>query len=557
MLCYNMKKKHVAIIVVLVALALMLVLSFVMHPLEGPMPSWLSILPPIVAITMALLTREVLSSLFVGILTGTFIMSLYDGCVAGEAFGKGLLRVVDTYIIGALNEPDHIMIIVFTLLIGGMVRILSINGGMHGIVEWLSRKAKTPKSGQLAAYLMSFFIFFDDYANTLVVGNTMRPVTDKLHVSREKLAYIVDSSSAPMVSIAFITTWIGAELSYIQNGIDAIGLDVSPYSVFISSLGYSFYPLLTLLFIFIVILSGRDFGPMLKSERLAREKGFEETKVSADVPDKQSHMIDALLPLGVLIVGTIAGLVVTGYDKSIWSGDSSFFTKLSATIGNSNSYLALLWSSLVALITAIFITFLRGSYKFGKLMEETVEGFKLMFTAVVILTMAWSIALVTKDMHTADFVSQLLVKWSVVPEILPALTFVLAFFIGFSTGTSWGTMAILYPLVLPSIWMLSQSQGLEYDACMRLFNIVVATVLAGAVLGDHCSPISDTTIMSSTACSCNHILHVRTQMPYALVVGSVSLIVLIPVSFGMPSWIAFVMAIAGLYAIVRFVGKKV
>ncbi len=549
-------KKRVAIIVVIVALLLFLGLSFLFPPLEGPMPLWLSILPPIVAITMALLTREVLSSLFVGIFTGTFIMSLYDGNVAGEAFGKGLLRVVDTYIIGALNEPDHIMIIVFTLLIGGMVRILSINGGMHSIVEWLSRKARTPKSGQLAAYIMSFFIFFDDYANTLVVGNTMRPITDKLRVSREKLAYIVDSSSAPMVSIAFITTWIGAELSYIQNGIEAIGLDESPYSIFISSLGYSFYPLLTLLFIFIIILSGRDFGPMLKSEKQARIKGFEENN-SDEVTGKSSHKIDALLPLGVLIAGTIAGLVLTGYDRSVWSGDDSFLTKLSVTIGNSNSYLALLWSSLAALITSILVTLLRGSFKFGKLMEETVEGFKLMFTAVVILTMAWSVALVTKDMHTAEFVSQLLVKWAVAPEIIPALTFLLAFFIGFSTGTSWGTMAILYPLVLPSIWMLSQSHGLDYDACMRLFSIVVATVLSGAVLGDHCSPISDTTIMSSTACSCNHILHVHTQMPYALVVGITSLIVLVPVSFGMPSWIAFVVAIAVLYTIVRVVGKKV
>ena len=547
-------KKRIAIISTLAIIVLMVVLSCVLPPISCEMPLWLSVLPPLVAITMALLTREVLSSLFVGILTGTFIMSLFDGATPISALLSGFLRIVDTYIIGALTDSDHVMIIVFTLIIGGMVRILSINGGMHAIVNWLSKRASTPRAGQIATYLMSLVIFFDDYANTLVVGNTMRPITDRLRISREKLAYLVDSSSAPMVAVAFITTWIGAELSYIQNGIDAVGLDVSAYSVFLHSLSYSFYPLLTLIFMLIIVVSQRDFGPMLVAERKARAATVENENPSK--AQENFHAIDALLPLLVLIFGTIAGLFITGYDELIWTGDKSFVTKLSATVGNSNSYVALLWSSLFALMVAIAMTMLRGKHKFGKLMEETVEGFKSMITAVVILTLAWSIALITKDMHTAEFVSQLLVKWSVLPEIIPAVTFVLAFFIGFSTGTSWGTMAILYPIILPSSWLLAETQGLDAETCMNLFNIVVATVLAGAVLGDHCSPISDTTIMSSTASGCDHISHVRTQMPYALTVGAISLVVLVPVSFGMPSWVAFVVATVVMWAIVRFVGKK-
>jgi Na+/H+ antiporter NhaC len=207
---------------------------------------------------------------------------------------------------------------------------------------------------------------------------------------------------------------------------------------------------------------------------------------------------------------------------------------------------------------AIVVTLLRGSLTFAKVMEEMVEGFKSMFNAVLILTMAWSIALVTKDMHTAEFVSQLLLKWSLSPAVVPVLTFLLAALIGFSTGTSWGTMAILYPLILPSSWLLCQEQGLTAETTMPLFYNVVASVLAGSVMGDHCSPISDTTIMSSLASSCNHLQHVSTQMPYALTVGGVALLIgVLPTALGLPSWIAFLMGFMVLWLIVRMVGKKV
>ena len=553
----RMKKKWIVLVVLLVLIVGM-VLLYVFGPVTGPMPLWMSILPPLVAIVMALLIKEVISSLFVGILTGTFLMALYGGASPASALGGGLLRVVDTYVVGSLFDADHVTIIVFTLIIGGMVRIITANGGMQGVVNWLSRRARGARSGQLMTFLMDLCIFFDDYSNTLVVGNTMRPIADKLKVSREKLAYIVDSTSAPVVAVAFVTTWIGAELSYIQDGINAIGLESSAYSVFFHSLAYSFYPFLTLGFVLMIILSGRDFGPMLKAERKARLASAMETEMTNSV-SKPAHIIDALIPLLVLIFGTIIGLVATGYDASIWNeSGTGFFSKLSATIGAANSYKALLWASLASLLTAIVMTLLRGNLTFVKIMEEMVEGFKSMFNAVLILTMAWSIALVTKDMHTAEFVSQLLVQWSLSPMVVPVLTFVLAALIGFSTGTSWGTMAILYPLILPSSWLLCQEQGLSVEASMPLFYNVVASVLAGSVMGDHCSPISDTTIMSSLASSCNHMQHVRTQMPYALTVGGVAVLIgVLPTALGLPSWVAFLMGFVVLGLIVRLAGKKI
>ena len=525
------------------------------------MPLWMSILPPLVAILMALLLREVISSLFFGILTGAVIMAYYGGCGPLEALGSGLLRVVDTYLVGSLYDQDHVKIIVFTLLIGGMVKVITINGGMRGIVNWLSKRAHGPRSGQLMTFVMDLCVFFDDYSNTLVVGNTMRPLADKLRISREKLAYIVDSTSAPVVAVAFITTWIGAELSYIQEGINTLGLEMSSYSVFFHSLAYSFYPFLTLCFVLMIILSGRDFGPMLKAERKARMAGGvqeEAAPIGGGVEGATCHAIDALIPLLVLILGTVAGLIATGYDASVWSAaDAGFFAKLSSTIGAANSYTALLWSSLCSLLTAIIITLLRRKIKFTKIMEGSVEGFKSMFNAVVILTMAWAIALVTKDMHTAEFVSQLLVQWSLSPALVPVITFVLATLIGFSTGTSWGTMAILYPLILPASWLLCQEQGLAMEQTLPIFYNVVASVLAGAVMGDHCSPISDTTIMSSLSSQCDHLQHVGTQMPYALTVGVVALLMgILPTAFGMPSWAAFLMAVVVLWLIVRFIGRK-
>jgi Na+/H+ antiporter NhaC len=529
----------------------------------NPIPLWISIIPPLLAIFMALLFKEVISSLFVGILFGTLTIQWY----AEESLWLGMMHLIDVYIMGALNDWGHLAIILFSTLIGGMVAVISRNGGMHGVVEQFSNYAKNAKSSQLITWLMGILIFFDDYANTLIVGNTMRPLTDKHRVSREKLSYLVDSTAAPIAAIAFVTTWIGAELGYIEDGIKAIGvIEEGAYTVFLHSLQFSFYPIFTLLFMLMLILKQRDFGPMLKAERLARSKPLDERE-KVELNDEVKHLqpkllnkrrwYNAAVPVVVIILGTIAGLLYTGWDDVIVNDSSlSFFRKLSAIIGGSDSYLALLWSSLFGLMVSILMTVSQKIMTLSETLETSMSGFKTMLNAIVILVLAWSLALLTQHLHTANFLTGILANNMTVVWI-PALTFVLSAIVAFATGSSWGTMAILYPLMLPATWRLGMESGLNPVEIMALFYNVVASVLAGSVLGDHCSPISDTTILSSLATSCNHLRHVRTQMPYALTVGAVSLLVgTIPTSFGLPPFISFVLGLILLYTIVHYAGKN-
>lgn len=529
------------------------------QPEVDPIPLWLSILPPLIAIAIALLFKEVFVALFIGILSGTTIIHFYQGSNFFVAIFKGILSVFDTYVVNALTDSGHISIIVFTMTIGGMVQLISKNGGMKGAVYKLSRYAKTARSGQFITWLMGVCIFFDDYANTLVVGNTLRPITDKLRISREKLAYLVDSTAAPVAAVAFVTTWIGAELSYIQDGISTIGIEESPYSVFFNSLGYSFYSFLALTFMLLLIWRQRDYGPMFKAEQKARKtipnNVFKTEKTEAE---EKPRAYNALIPVLVLIIGMLVGLLVTGWNEEIWNNkESSFSQRLSGIIGNADSYVALLWSSLLSLITALILTVSQKLMKLKDAIEAVVDGYKLMLTAIMILSLAWSIALITEDLHTAEFISASLLKLSFSPYLVPALTFILAAFVSFSTGSSWGTMAILYPLLLPTSWLLTSEAGMETSTAMNIFYNVVASVMAGSVFGDHCSPISDTTILSSLSSSCNHISHVRTQLPYALTVGAVSILVgTIPAAFGVPLWILFIMAVVVLFAIIQLFGKK-
>jgi len=535
-----------------------------------PIPLWLSILPPLIAILMALLTKEVFSSLFVGLLFGTTLLFKYSGVGFFVAIFKGAFAIIDTYLMQALLSHEHLSIIIFSMLIGGMVTLISLNGGMMGVVNILSRYAKNRRSGQLITYLMGLLIFFDDYANTLVVGNTMRPVTDKLKVSREKLAYLVDSTSAPIAAIAFITTWIGAELSYIQQGINEVGLEMSAYSVFLQSLKYAFYPILTLLFIPLLIWQRRDFGPMLKAEKQAVQKHQADQEINSgrspqimkelEVADNiNPRWYNATIPVLIVIFGTFAGLIYTGWNTDVWGNPTLPFTsQLSQTIGDADVFNALIWSSLAGVFAALTLTTTQGILSLKQSIDGLINGFKTMFHAILILSLAWSLALLTEHLHTASFITGLLSAIHISPEFIPALTFVFAALIAFSTGSSWGTMAIIYPLVLPAIWKIGLETGLDSDAILPLFYNAVSCVLAGAVLGDHCSPISDTTILSSLACSCHHIHHVKTQMPYALLVGTVALLLgTIPAAFGLPTLASYLMAIGVLFVFIRFKGKLV
>jgi len=538
----------------------------------NPMPLWLSILPPLIAILIALIIREVYLALFTGIWVGTTIMYYYKGSMGLVAVFKGFLAILDTYILQSLNNSGHLSIILFSMIIAATVSIISKNGGMNGVVYRLSKYAKSPRSGSAITWLLGIVIFFDDYANTLVVGNTMRPLTDKLRISREKLSYIIDSTAAPVASIAFVTTWIGAELSYIQDGINTLDLDESAYSVFFNSLAYSFYPIFTLAFILIIIWKKVDFGPMLKAEIRARQLDTNITNdyspdadLSNDLLDEisvkegvKSRSFNAVIPILVIIFGTLSALLYTGWNNEVWNNTSlSFFEKLSDTIGNADSYIALLWASLGSLFTALILSLSQRLLNLTESVESIIQGFKTMLPAIMILTLAWSVALITEHMHTADFISGLLMEGSVSPYLIPTITFIVAALVSFSTGSSWGTMAILYPLILPTGWLLAENSGLDYSITLSIFHNIAAAVLTGSVLGDHCSPISDTTILSSLATSCPHIEHVRTQLPYALTTGAVAILLgTLPASYGISPWIMFPIGILGLYLLISFFGKS-
>jgi len=528
-----------------------------------PIPLWFSIIPPLVAILFALLFKEVFSALFMGVFIGTSTIWFYFGESFLMSIFKGFFTIISDYIIGALNDTGHLSIIIFSMLIGGMVHIITKNGGMRGIVNYLSKFAKTRKSGQFITWLLGVAIFFDDYANTLVVGNTMRPVADRLKISREKLAYLVDSTAAPIASIALITTWVGAELSYIQDGIRQLNLDETPYLVFLHSLQYSFYPVFTLMFILILIFSGKDFGPMRRAELLMQESKPESSSQKMEDQEFQpkkgikTKAYNALIPVLVVVLGTITGLVVTGLQSVDYNENLSVTRNLSEIIGHADSYTALLWSSLAGIFIAVLLSVSQRILSLRESMESMIGGFKLMITAVLILTLAWALAMLTEHIKTAEFISGSLIDLNLSPFLIPGLAFVLAALVSFSTGSSWGTMAILYPLMLPATWLLSQQAGLSYDESMSIFHNVVSVILAGSVMGDHCSPISDTTIMSSLASQCNHIDHVRTQLPYAISVGAVSVLVgTIPVAHGFPVFMSYLFGLAILTILVLFLGKK-
>lgn len=543
--------------------------DFNFHQAVNPIPLWLSIVPPLIAILFALVFREVYSALFAGIWSGTFIIYFYQGSGLFSAVFKGFLAIIDTYIIQSLNNSGHLSILLFSMIIAATVSLITKNGGMKGVVNRLSKYATGPRSGALITWVLGVLIFFDDYANTLVVGNAMRPLTDKLRISREKLSYIIDSTAAPVASVAFVTTWIGAELSYIQDGINDLNLDESAYGVFFNSLAYSFYPFFTLAFILILIWKGSDFGPMLKAEAKARmqapaeeeavealnEDQLAEITISSDIKPRS---FNAVIPVLVIVLGTLSALLYTGWNQSVWDNpDIGFFEKLSDTIGGSDSYLALLWASLGSLFVALVLTLLQRLLNLRQAIDSLTGGFKTMLPAVMILTLAWSVALITQHLHTADFISQSLLDAAVSPYLIPTITFVMAALVSFSTGSSWGTMAILYPLILPSGWLVAENSGLDYETSLAIFHNIAAAVLTGSVLGDHCSPISDTTILSSLASSCPHIEHVRTQLPYALTSGFVAVVIgTLPAAYGISPWILFPVGIAALYLIIHFLGKK-
>ncbi len=527
---------------------------------EKALPGFITILPPLLAILMALLFRQVVVALFAGIWLGSFIITDFN-------IIRSFYYVLDHYVIDSLsgsNGADHVSIAIFTLLLGGMVGIFSRMGGTQGIVNKISRLATNPRRGQIATWLMGIFIFFDDYTNTLVVGNTMRPLTDKLRISREKLSYIVDSTAAPVACIAVITSWIGFEISLIKDAFDMMGMDRNPFTTFISSIPYSFYPILTLAFGLLIAMSRRDFGPMLKAERRARTTGKVlsdkavpisniDTELSAaeNIP---TRWFNAVIPIGIVVAGTVIGLIITGRSSLAGSGTTGY--SLTDVFREGNSFVALLWSSLTGCAAAIILASVQRVLSLTETMNAWLSGIKSMLPAIIILVLAWCIGTVCSDLHTADYLVYK-IAGIIEPFSLPSLIFISAAAISFSTGTSWGTMTILTPITIPLAVKILDINAVSAVSANSILLSSIASILGGSVFGDHCSPISDTTIMSSMASAADHVDHVRTQLPYALVVAGISIVAgCMPSAFGFPPAASLSLSGILLITVVFTFGKK-
>jgi Na+/H+ antiporter NhaC len=521
----------------------------------------ITLLPPLFAILIALVFRQVYLALFAGVWLGAFIVKDYD-------LVPSFFYVIDHYVIDVLagnNGWDHTSIAVFTLLLGGLVGIVYRSGGAAGIVKALSRYATSPVRAQVATWLMGIFIFFDDYTNTLIVGNTMRPITDRLRVSREKLSYLVDSTAAPVACIAVVTSWIGFEISLIKDAFESVGmLDRNPFTTFLMSIPYSYYPIMTLVFGFLIARLGRDFGPMLRAERRAFHEGLllgpeavpisnidTDISTAENVPER---WYNAVIPIAIVIVGTVVGLAVTGQESLAQSGRTgSVFDAIRA----GNSFVSLLWSSFAGCVAAVLMVTAQRILSVTETINAWVGGIKAMTPAIIILILAWSIGEVCNDVRTADYLVGRL-SGVLAPELLPGLIFLVAAAVSFSTGTSWGTMTILTPLCVPLVIQITQLQDMYSPAQEAILLSSIAAILSGAVFGDHCSPISDTTIMSSMASTCDHVDHVRTQLPYAATVAAACVLLgYVPVSLGVPIPVVLVSTAAVMFLIVRFFGKPV
>jgi Na+/H+ antiporter NhaC len=529
-------------------------------------PGWLTLLPPLLAILLALAFRQVIPALVAGVWVGAWIVS-------GGPF-TGALRTIDTYVIRALADTDHVSIIVFSLMLGGMVGIMARAGGTVGLVESLRPYATNTRRGQLVTWIMGIAIFFDDYANTLLVGNTMRPVTDRLKISREKLAYIVDSTAAPVAAIGIVSTWIGYEVGLIGDALRAVGSERDAYAVFLQSIPFNFYPILALVFGLLIAGSMRDFGPMVSAERRAREgKLLADTAVPLSdfdaealrpIENRPHRWFNAVVPVIVVLLVTFVGLWITGRQALVAEGSpagtTSFFglgfEGLGRVFGAGDSFKSLLWGSSSGCLTALLLAVAQRILTLGKSLAAWTHGIRSMVVAVVILILAWSIADVCDNLSTSDFMVAALTD-ALDPRWLPALIFALAAMTAFATGTSWGTMSILIPLAVPVAFGLAQDAGFDPAVTHRILLGAISSVLAGAIFGDHCSPISDTTVLSSMASGCDHVDHVRTQLPYALVVAVVAMATgYIPAAFGLPTPLCLLLGTAVLGGALAWVGRR-
>ncbi len=493
----------------------------------------LSILPPLIAITLALWTKDVISSLVIGILSGTLIYAIVTG--------GGVISAVD-YMFTLMASEFNAMMIIFLCILGSLVAVITMAGGARAYGRWASSKVKSASGAKLSTALLGMIIFIDDYFNCLTVGAVMRPVTDEYNISREKLAYIIDAMAAPICIIAPVSSWAASVISYIgDTGLDGMG-------TFIATIPYNIYAILTIIMVFILSVTKLDFGPMKKYENAARNANnideevkntsahndFENTVVS-----EKGKVYDLIVPVVSLIVlATLAMLYTGGY----FEGGKSLFQAFGDT--DANKSLALGGGG--ALFVAFLLYFPRKVLTFPDFMSGVVLGIKSMVSACTILTLAWTIKGVCTVLSTGPYVSHLVETSNMPVMLIPVLIFLVAALLSFSIGTSWGTFGILIPIVV----VVAQAVAPE------LVIISLSATLAGSIFGDHCSPISDTTILSSTGAGCLHINHVETQLPYAVLVAACSIVGYVIAGFTQNVFITLIVSILLLLAALKFMHNR-
>ena len=527
----------------------------------------LSILPPFIAILLSFITRNVIISLFIGLLSGTFILNISDHSL--------LPAIILSYtklckaILNSLASPWNAGIILQCLAIGGLIALLTRVGGMEAIAKSLVKRAKTPRSSQLVTWILGFFIFFDDYANSLIVGPVMRPLTDKMRISREKLAFIIDSTAAPIAGISLISTWVAYEIGLIKDGLEYIGQHVSAYQVFVETIPYRFYNIFLLIFVFLTAFMLREFGSMYKVERRART----ENKVLADgakplISDEtlnlkpkagaKTSVWDAIIPLFSLIIAAFLGFYFDGYYNIINSSNTEAifilqnqalsFKAIWLTLGQSDASIVLFQAALLAGIISMAIILYKHQLDVGETVSTWLTGVKSLNITAVILLLAWSLSSIMKELKTAEYLVALL-SGNYPPVLLPATIFLFSSIISFATGTSYGTMGILMPLTIPLAFSINPDNS--------YLTINISAVLTGAIFGDHCSPISDTTILSSMGAACDHIDHTKTQISYAVFIALISLFfAYIPAALGINVLLILIYNIIFIILILYFFGKK-
>ena len=530
----------------------------------------LTLLPPLVAIGLAFITKETVLSLFVGVFVGEFMLCVNDLNIINTAVNAFLQ--MGSQIISCMADPWNAGIILQCLLIGGIIQLVTKMGGAKALADAFAKRADTPRKAQLFTWLLGLCVFFDDYANSLIVGPIMRPVMDRLHVSREKLAFVVDATAAPVAGIAIISTWIGLEISLIAAGFQSVGVtNVTGFGIFLETIPYRFYNIFILIFIVISALTLYEFGPMKKAEQKARARKEDEEIIVPEAPGFDEikpvegiklSVWNAIIPIGTLIIGALIAFYWSGY-TTILGGENQLlsniiimktsplsFQGIYTALSQSDASVALFQAALLASIVAIVMAVGQKILTIEDAIGEWIGGMKTIVITGVILLLAWSLGSVIGEIGTADYLVGVLS--STLPMfIVPTLIFILGALISFATGTSYGTMSILMPLAIPLAWAISSGD-------MSFTIVCTSGVLTGAIFGDHCSPISDTTILSSMGTSCNHIDHVRTQIYYAIFVALVTIFIgYIPAGLGVPFYYSLPVGIVVLYIGLRVLGEKV